>query len=76
MDIFEVYSKEIHKDIIPDVTPTDDELFELKGNDTPDNIDNKTDTNLGMDVETLTNQINDLKDLVNKLVAEKGENNE
>lgn len=76
MDIFEVYSKEIHKDIIPDVTPTDDELFKLTGNDTPDNIENKTDTNLGVDVEALTNQINDLKELVNKLVDEKGVNNE
>jgi len=78
MDIFEMYSKEIHKDIKPAETPTDEELFELEGEKSQVDINKDTTdgANVGVDVEALTKQIEDLSALVNKLVSEKGEVNE
>ena len=74
MDLFEAYSKYVHEDIKPADTPTDEELFELEGEKSQVNINNKDTSNAEM--ESLKSQIADLTALVNKLASEKGENNE
>ena len=74
MDLFEAYSKYVHEDIKPAETPTDEELFELEGEKSQVNINNKDTSNAEM--ESLKSQIADLTALVNKLASEKGESNE
>jgi len=74
MDLFEAYSKYVHEDIKPADTPTDEELFELEGEKSQVNINNKDTSNAEM--ESLKSQIADLTALVNKLASEKGENDE
>ena len=74
MDLFEAYSKYVHEDIKPAETPTDEELFELEGEKSQVNINNKDTSNTEM--ESLKSQIADLTALVNKLASEKGESNE
>ena len=74
MDLFEAYSKYVHEDIKPAETPTDEELFELEGEKSQVNINNKDTSNAEM--ESLKSQIADLTALVNKLASEKGENDE
>ena len=75
MDLFEAYTKYVHKDIKPADTPTEEELFKLEGEKSQDNINQDTDNN-NTEIESLKSQITDLTELVNKLVGEKGENNE
>ena len=75
MDLFEAYTKYVHKDIKPADTPTEEELFKLEGEKSQDNINQDTDKN-NTEIESLKSQISDLTELVNKLVGEKGENNE
>lgn len=75
MDLFEAYSKYVHEDIKPADTPTDEELFKLEGDKSQVNINKDTD-NKNTEIESLKSQITDLTELVNKLVGEKGENNE
>ena len=75
MDLFEAYSKYVHEDIKPADTPTDEGLFKLEGDKSQDNINQDTD-NKNTEIENLKSQITDLTELVNKLVGEKGENNE
>lgn len=75
MDLFEAYTKYVHKDIKPADTPTDEELFKLEGEKSQDNINQDTDNN-NTEIESLKSQITDLTELVNKLVGEKGENKE
>ena len=74
MDLFEAYSKYVHEDIKPAETPTDEGLFELEGEKSQVNINNKDTSNAEM--ESLKSQIADLTALVNKLASEKGENDE
>ena len=77
MDLFEAYSKYVHEDIKPAETPTDEELFELEGEKSQVNINNKDTSNTGnTEMESLKSQIADLTALVNKLASEKGESNE
>ena len=75
MDLFEAYTKYVHKDIKPADTPTEEELFKLEGDKSQDNINQDTDNN-NTEIESLKSQITDLTELVNKLVGEKGESNE
>ena len=75
MDLFEAYTKYIHKDIKPADTPTEEELFKLEGDKSQDNINQDTDNN-NTEIESLKSQITDLTELVNKLVGEKGADNE
>lgn len=75
MDLFEAYTKYVHKDIKPADTPTEEELFKLEGEKSQDNINQDTDNN-NTEIESLKSQITDLTELVNKLVGEKGEENE
>lgn len=75
MDLFEAYSKYVHKDIKPADTPTDGELFKLEGDKSQVDINKDTDNN-NTEMESLKSQIADLTELVNKLVGEKGEGNE
>lgn len=75
MDLFEAYTKYVHKDIKPADTPTDEELFKLEGDKSQDNINQDTD-NKNTEIESLKSQITDLTELVNKLVGEKGADNE
>ena len=75
MDLFEAYTKYVHKDIKPADTPTDEELFKLEGEKSQDNINQDTDNN-NTEIESLKSQITDLTELVNKLVGEKGAENE
>lgn len=75
MDLFEAYTKYIHKDIKPADTPTEEELFKLEGEKSQDNINQDTD-NKNTEIESLKSQITDLTELVNKLVGEKGADNE
>lgn len=75
MDLFEAYTKYVHKDIKPADTPTDEELFKLEGEKSQDNINQDTDNN-NTEIESLKSQITDLTELVNKLVGEKGADNE
>ena len=77
MDLFEAYSKYVHEDIKPAETPTDEELFELEGEKSQVNINNKDTSNTeNAEMESLKSQIADLTALVNKLASEKGEINE
>ena len=77
MDLFEAYSKYVHEDIKPADTPTDEELFELEGEKSQVNINNKDTSNTeNAEMESLKSQIADLTALVNKLASEKGEINE
>lgn len=76
MDLFEAYTKYVHKDIKPADTPTEEELFKLEGEKSQDNINQDTDTNNNTEIESLKSQITDLTELVNKLVGEKGADNE
>lgn len=73
MDLFEAYTKYVHKDIKPADTPTEEELFKLEGEKSQDNINQDTDNT---EIESLKSQITDLTELVNKLVGEKGADNE
>ncbi len=75
MDLFEAYTKYVHKDIKPADTPTEEELFKLEGEKSQDNINQDTDNN-NTEIESLKSQITDLTALVNKLVGEKGADNE
>lgn len=75
MDLFEAYTKYVHKDIKPADTPTEEELFKLEGEKSQDNINQDTDNN-NAEIESLKSQITDLTELVNKLVGEKGADNE
>lgn len=75
MDLFEAYTKYVHKDIKPADTPTEEELFKLEGEKSQDNINQDTDNN-NTEIESLKSQISDLTELVNKLVGEKGADNE
>ena len=75
MDLFEAYTKYVHKDIKPADTPTEEELFKLEGDKSQDNINQDTDNNI-TEIESLKSQITDLTALVNKLVGEKGADNE
>ena len=75
MDLFEAYTKYVHKDIKPADTPTEEELFKLEGEKSQDNINQDTDNN-NTEIESLKSQITDLTELVNKLVGEKGAENE
>ena len=75
MDLFEAYTKYVHKDIKPADTPTEEELFKLEGEKSQDNINQDTDNN-NIEIESLKSQITDLTALVNKLVGEKGADNE
>lgn len=75
MDLFEAYTKYVHKDIKPADTPTEEELFKLEGDKSQDNINQDTDNN-NTEIESLKSQITDLTELVNKLVGEKGADNE
>lgn len=75
MDLFEAYTKYVHKDIKPADTPTEEELFKLEGDKSQDNINQDTDNN-NTEIESLKSQITDLTELVNKLVGEKGVDNE
>ena len=75
MDLFEAYTKYVHKDIKPADTPTEEELFKLEGEKSQDNINQDTDNN-NTEIESLKSQITDLSALVNKLVGEKGAYNE
>lgn len=75
MDLFEAYTKYVHKDIKPADTPTEEELFKLEGDKSQDNINQDTDNN-NTEIESLKSQISDLTELVNKLVGEKGADNE
>ena len=75
MDLFEAYSKYVHKDIEPADTPTDEGLFKLEGDKSQVDINKDTDNN-NTEMESLKSQIADLTELVNKLVGEKGESNE
>ena len=75
MDLFEAYTKYVHKDIKPADTPTEEELFKLEGDKSQDNINQDTDNN-NIEIESLKSQITDLTALVNKLVGEKGADNE
>ena len=45
MDLFEAYTKYVHKDIKPADTPTEEELFKLEGEKSQDNINQDTDNN-------------------------------
>lgn len=74
MDLFEAYSKYVHKDIKPADTPTDEELFELEGEKSQVNINTDTSNTENAEMESLKSQIADLTALVNKLASEKGEN--
>ena len=77
MDLFEAYSKYVHEDIKHADTPTDEELFELEGEKSQVNINNKDTSNTeNAEMESLKSQIADLTALVNKLASEKGEINE
>ena len=75
MDLFEAYTKYVHEDIKPADTPTEEELFKLEGEKSQDNINQDTDNN-NTEIESLKSQISDLTELVNKLVGEKGADNE
>ena len=75
MDLFEAYTKYVHKDIKPADTPTEEELFKLEGEKSQDNINQDTDNN-NTEIESLKSQITDLTALVNKLVGEKWADNE
>ena len=75
MDLFEAYTKYVHKDIKPADTPTEEELFKLEGEKSQDNRNQDTD-NKNTEIESLKSQITDLTELVNKLVGEKGADNE
>ena len=75
MDLFDAYPKYVQEDIKPADTPTEEELFKLEGEKSQDNINQDTDNN-NTEIESLKSQITDLTALVNKLVGEKGADNE